>query len=213
MIHFTTVSATEAFIRFSHSPKFTEKFPAVTVTKDKSETRRTGISRLAVAAPQLTETFSGLEVHCFFDFATFRGKRFDASDFAAPTVQIRNRMFDVDAACLENSDFKPNEALFTTYGNMTVQASKRKHPQRRSGPSASVTEQVIPNPSSREALSKVNKPNLNNINFRTAGGVQLFNGSNGKYFGKSSRQMIGGMTDQYEVRQLWNFSSVFSLPN
>jgi hypothetical protein len=109
---FGLISAGNDCLAYLHTDAFTRKFPNVTVVRHRSDLRRTGMSRLSTAAPVLKSKHPDVMVHNFHDYVEIGGKRIDAVEFAASTVEINGAVFDIDKACSRNVEYELNLALF-----------------------------------------------------------------------------------------------------
>jgi hypothetical protein len=113
---FARVSVCNDCLAYSHTDNFTKKHPGVTMVRDGSDLGRTGMSRLATAAPVLSQKFPNIKVHNFSNYVELDGKRTDAVDFAASIVDLDGSSFDVNAACSKNVDYEVNLVFFCSDG-------------------------------------------------------------------------------------------------
>ena len=123
---FTNISSCEACLSYSHSFEFTQAFPQVSIVRDRSELRRTGISRLGAVASCLHESFPEMFIHQHFEFATLGSRRIRASEFAGSAIVIDDHIFEIEEACEANDSHEVNEALFVRMGDVMIKGYKRK---------------------------------------------------------------------------------------
>ncbi len=131
LVSFVTKFACEEFLKTSHQPSFTKKFPHVSVVRDRSELRRTGISRLAAAAPRLRALLPEIFIHQRHEYATFEGKKTDAIEFVASMITFGDSVFDVDEACDSNTEFESNDYLYAQVGDVFIFGYRKKGGEER----------------------------------------------------------------------------------
>jgi hypothetical protein len=175
--------------------------PGVTVARDKSVTRRVGVSRLSASTACLVSAFPGLTVHEFSEYATYRGQRFDATEFAEASIEINAQVFDIENACHRNQLYEKNESLFLTLGEMRIDGFKRRF--RAAGGSSY---QQRPTPAAGENRNGDNgdngahRPTIADFNTVSTGGVVITGGATTRHTSNSPSLMIGATNDIYEVR-------------
>ncbi len=120
LVSFVTKFACEEFLKMSHRPDFTRKFPNVVVVRDRSETRRTGVSRIAASAAKLSALFPEVTIHQHSEFVIVDGKKIDAFEFVASAVMINGTVFDIDEAFETSGTHEVNDYLYARVGDVFV---------------------------------------------------------------------------------------------
>jgi hypothetical protein len=126
LITFVTKFACEEFLTLSHKAEFTRKFVNVIVVRDRSEVRRTGISRIAASTARLRSAFPDITVHPHSEYVVAGGKKIDAIEFVASAVLIEGIVFDIDEACEMSGTHEINEYLFARVGDVFVYGYRKK---------------------------------------------------------------------------------------
>jgi hypothetical protein len=204
LLHFASTAACNDCVAYSHSSDFYQRFQGVTMVRDRSDLRRTGVSRLTAADSALRDAYPGIKIHQHRDFIEFEGRRVDAIDFAASAVTIGVSLFDVDKACEANGRYEVNQGVFTRVGDTIVFGYRRKDgvpasPKRR--------EDGHPVPDDRAGVGQRSQQNkrrnegtLAGADFITAGGARFFDGQ-GRHRGANQGSVVmGASTDTYDVR-------------
>jgi hypothetical protein len=192
IIHFGLQSSASAFLRMVRQEEYMQAHPGITASRDKSVTRRVGVSRLSACAERLAAVYPSLTVHEFAEFATFRGQRYDATEFAEAEVVIDGRSFDIDEGCEQNTKYEKNEALFLQIGAMTVSGYKRKF---RTAAGADMR----PVATGTGAKRLAGTPTLSSLNMVSTGGL-VIGGATNHHSSNAPSLLIGANDDVYEVR-------------
>ncbi len=216
---FAFISACNDCLAYSHTDSFTRRHPGVTMVRDRSDLRRTGMSRLATATPALKLKYPNIKVHNFYDYVELDGKRTDAIDFAASIVDLGGSSFDIDAACSKNVEYEVNLALFIRMGDVIIYGYKRIGLQY-TGPDDELMDDSEDNADNRQVAGREGgaathgaaasngasrgtggqKRTLNGFDGVSDGQVRVFNGV-GRHQGSSRNlSMMGEIDDPYDVR-------------
>ncbi len=126
LVTFITKFACEEFLKMSHGAEFTKKFANVIVVRDRSEVRRTGMSRIAASAARLRIAFPEITIHQHSEFVAVSGQKVDAVEFVASAVKIDGVVFDIDEACDASETHEVNEYLYARVGDIFVFGYKKK---------------------------------------------------------------------------------------
>jgi hypothetical protein len=202
IVHFSLQSSALAFLRMVRTEDYMRQNPGVTASRDKSVTRRVGVSRLSASASRLVAMFPGLTVHEFSEFATYRDVRYDATEFAEKTIKIDGRQFDMEDACRQNQRYEPNEALFLSIGDMKIKGFRRKDRSTGNGnPSGSRADATQSFQQRQQGAAASVGQMLSNINTTSSGGIIISGGPATRYSSSAPSMMIGANADPYEVRR------------
>jgi hypothetical protein len=201
IIHFSLQSSAASFLRLARNEEYMQQHPGITAARDKSVTRRVGVSRLSASASCLTSTFPGLEVHEFSEFATYKNVRYDATEFAEKVIDIHGRSFNVEEACRRNPRYELNEALFLQIGDMKVDGFRRKDRQTgNNGSNPSGSRWAAGQQQQEQGTARRTGLGVPNINATSTGGIVISTGASTRHSGNAPTTLIGANSDPYEVR-------------
>jgi hypothetical protein len=210
LVRFALVSACNDCIAFSHTATFIQKFQGVAVVRDRSDLRRTGVSRLKAAGPALRAAFPGIKVHQHHDFVEYEGTRINAVDFAASGVLIGDSLFDIDKACTENEEVEITQGVFVRVGD-TIVFGYRCKDGTPLAPEDEADEDDITNrvpdadtgrtsETTRPERRQLNKRTLAGAEGLTDGGLRFFDGQNRHRGSTRGSVVMGQAQDPFDVR-------------
>jgi uncharacterized membrane protein YgcG len=215
-LQFKSLTAARNFLAWSDTDEFKYHFPYIGAGRDQTTLRRVGISRLSAAAQALRVTFNGAHIPPAASFLKYKGRKYDAIEFAAAAILIDGMHFNIEQACKSSADCEVNKSLSVQQGTIETRGYKSKNGRGRgrgrgggngNGGGGGGSQRGGGGGSQRgggggsQPPRGKNRGNYSNVAPRyqgtTTGGVTVSAGSDKRHGNTERLDMAGGIDDRY----------------
>ncbi len=212
-IQFTKVSVYTAYAKWTKTPEFASKAHEVRTGRDQTIVKRTGMSRLAAATEHLQAKLPNVFITASSTVLKLAGQKYDAIEFAAPTISLSGTDFDIDAICQGNASYEPNPSLVAQVGDVEIQGYRKKRSRRSNSKdntkAASQDSRRKPRVNAKsntrnKSQKGSQKPSTGTAMPSVSGesdfGVAI-GASSSRRGGGDNMLVVGGLHDRYDVRK------------